>query len=319
MTLKFVDLFCGLGAFHEALKSFPTECVFACDIDHTVSQLYHTNHHIRPHGDITKIHVTEIPPHDLLCAGAPCQSHSVAGKQKALDDPRGQLIYDIFRIVKHHQPKYIVIENVKNLLNVQQGRVFKEISQNLERLNYNVNYKVLNAARYNTAQARERLYLVCIRSDLSQQFTFPPEHTTPVPVRRILDLTVQTDMRQKIQEKYETVEEPANTSEFKPRTCAVLYNRKSGKGGRQGERIYDINHPAITVCASSGGPGAKTGLYRMPNQAVRTLNVSETMRLFGFNPNTYTYRPHCSDTQMLHYLGNSIVIPVLSQLFNSLL
>lgn len=308
--LKFVDLFCGLGAFHEALKPYG-DCVFASDINPVVSKLYAANHHITPQGDITKIKASDIPAHDVLCAGAPCQSHSVAGKQKALADPRGQLIYDVFRIVEFHKPKYILIENVKNLLNVQKKQVFKGIKAELERLGYTVHHQVMNAARYGMAQARERLYIVCIRRDLNQEFKFPVPLDIPTPVRSILDPTVSIDMTAQINRTHSIEDEDAITPVFKPRTIKILRYKKSGKAGRQGERVYDIDHPSITICASSGGPGAKTGLYEMPDKKIRTLTVKETKRLFGF-PESYKHDTICSDTQMLHFLGNSIVIPVLS-------
>lgn len=107
---KFIDLFAGIGGFHYALKSFGAKCVFASEIDKHASNVYEQNHHIKPKGDITKIDEQDIPTHDILCAGFPCQAFSISGKQKGFEDTRGTLFFDIARIVKHHQPKILFLE-----------------------------------------------------------------------------------------------------------------------------------------------------------------------------------------------------------------
>lgn len=111
---KFIDLFCGIGGFHLALSSFGAECVFACDIDKRAKETYKTNFGIEPEGDITKIKNKLIPTHDILCAGFPCQPFSISGNQEGFKDPRGKLFFQIIRIARFHQPKIILLENVKN-------------------------------------------------------------------------------------------------------------------------------------------------------------------------------------------------------------
>ena len=105
---KFIDLFCGIGGFHLALSSLGGECVFASDIDADCRKVYQQNFGIEPHGDITKIDEKDIPAHDVLCGGFPCQSFSKAGNRRGINDPRGTLFFDIVRIVKHHKPKYLL-------------------------------------------------------------------------------------------------------------------------------------------------------------------------------------------------------------------
>ena len=113
--LKFIDLFCGIGGFHQALKKIGCECVFASDIDENCRKTYENNYGLKPEGDITKIKIEEIPIFDILCAGFPCQPFSKAGFQKGFDDDRGNLFFHICNVVKIHKPKYMILENVRNL------------------------------------------------------------------------------------------------------------------------------------------------------------------------------------------------------------
>ena len=113
--LKFIDLCCGIGGFHYALKNMGHECVMACDINKECVNNYEINHNIRPLGDLTKIEINTIPDFDILCAGFPCQPFSKAGEQKGFEDSRGNIFFDICKIIKHHNPKYLMLENVRNL------------------------------------------------------------------------------------------------------------------------------------------------------------------------------------------------------------
>ena len=115
-SLTFIDLFCGIGGFHQALTKIGFNCVFACDIDENCRKTYQANYGLKPEGDITKINVDTIPKFDILCAGFPCQPFSKAGFQKGFDDNRGNLFFTICDIVKFHKPKYIILENVRNLI-----------------------------------------------------------------------------------------------------------------------------------------------------------------------------------------------------------
>jgi DNA (cytosine-5)-methyltransferase 1 len=114
--IKFIDLFAGIGGFHQALKNIGGfECVFASELDKDASYIYELNHGIKALSDITKIHEKQIPPHDLICAGFPCQPFSKSGYQQGFDDIRGTLFFDIIRIAKEHKPKIILLENVSNI------------------------------------------------------------------------------------------------------------------------------------------------------------------------------------------------------------
>ena len=142
--VKFIDLFSGIGGFHLALKKTNSECVFASEWDKNCQEVYEQNFNIKPYGDITKIDAKDIPSHDLLCAGFPCQAFSISGKRLGFSETRGTLFFDVARIVKFHKPKVIFLENVKNFLNHDNGKTINVVRSTLEDLNYNVFYSLLN-------------------------------------------------------------------------------------------------------------------------------------------------------------------------------
>jgi DNA (cytosine-5)-methyltransferase 1 len=170
---SFIDLFSGIGGFHSGLASLGGECVFASDILPVACATYELNYGIKPFGDITKIDAKDIPSHDVLCAGFPCQSFSNVGQKGGLNDPRGEMIYEIFRILKAKKPKAFILENVKGLQSHDQGRVLKFIVETLTSLGYNVKHEVLEAKDYGLPQIRKRLFFVGIRNTVKKEFTFP--------------------------------------------------------------------------------------------------------------------------------------------------
>ena len=166
---KFVDLFCGIGGFHQAMKGLGGTCVFACDIDKYCQRTYYRNYGMKPAGDITKVKAEDIPAHDVLCGGFPCQAFSIAGKRLGFSDPtKGTLFFDIMRIVKHHNPKYILLENVRNLASHDNGNTWKVIHQNLEEAGYNLNPEpIIFSPNYiGIPQHRERVFIMCVRKDI---------------------------------------------------------------------------------------------------------------------------------------------------------
>ena len=156
--LKFIDLFAGIGGFHLALSSFDTECVFASEWDEHAKKVYEDNFGLQPFGDITQIDEREIPNHDIICGGFPCQAFSISGKQRGFDDSRGTLFFDIARITKHHKPKLLLLENVYNLEKHDNGNTLKVITETLDLLGYNCFYKVLNASHFGIPQIRRRIF-----------------------------------------------------------------------------------------------------------------------------------------------------------------
>ena len=154
--MTFIDLFAGIGGFRIALESLGLECVYSCEKDLKTAKLYELNYGDNPLGDVTEINEKELPDFDVLCAGFPCQSFSVAGKQKGFEDTRGTMFFEICRILKEKQPTVVFLENVKNLSTHDKGKTMNVILNNLEELGYIVSWKVLNAKDFGVPQNRER-------------------------------------------------------------------------------------------------------------------------------------------------------------------
>lgn len=166
---KFIDLFCGIGGFHIAMKALGGECVFASDIDDKCRINYELNYGIKPFGDITKINEKDIPQHDVLCAGFPCQSFSKAGNRLGfLDKTKGTLFFDVLRIMKECKPKYAILENVRNLLSHDNGNTWKIIHDSLIDIGYQVDDEpIIFSPHYiGIPQHRERVFILCTRNDL---------------------------------------------------------------------------------------------------------------------------------------------------------
>lgn len=169
--LKFIDLFCGIGGFHQALTNLGCRCVFACDIDPKCRKTYRKNYHFKPKKDIRDIDLDQIPSFDILCAGFPCQPFSKAGFQKGFNDQnRGNLFFNICEIIQKHQPKYLILENVRNLTSHDSGNTWKVIRDKIHELGYYTYHDplVLNVLHFDIPQNRERVVILCQRKDLGK-------------------------------------------------------------------------------------------------------------------------------------------------------
>jgi len=165
---KFIDLFCGIGGFHQAMISFGGECVLACDIDKNCREVYENNYNITPYPDITKLKTEDIPDFDVLCGGFPCQAFSHSGKQLGFEDTRGTLFRDIVRILKDKRPKYFILENVKNLKGHDSGKTWNVIYNALMEVGYLTYDKpvVVSPHMLGIPQHRERVLIIGIRKDI---------------------------------------------------------------------------------------------------------------------------------------------------------
>lgn len=168
--MKFIDLFCGIGGFHLALQKFNIECVFACDKDKECQYIYEKNFNIKVHSDIKKINEKDVPDHDILTAGFPCQSMSKAGKRLGFDDPRGKLFEEIIRIAKYKKPKLMILENVKNIKTINNSTIYKYIYKSLTDINYNVIDYELNPYDFGIPQNRPRIYFICVLNNIKIDF-----------------------------------------------------------------------------------------------------------------------------------------------------
>ncbi|MGZ9797593.1 DNA (cytosine-5-)-methyltransferase, partial [Mycoplasma sp. 4013] len=189
-TLTFIDLFAGIGGIRKAFEDDDTKCVFSCEWDKFAAKTYFANYNEIPFGDIRKINEKNIPNHDILLAGFPCQPFSHIGKRQGFThQSQGTLFFDILRILKHSKPKMFLLENVKGLLTNDKGRTFKIILQSLNDLEYKTFYKILDAQNFGLPQRRERIIIVGFRKDLNvNNFEIPEgDKEVRIPISDILE------------------------------------------------------------------------------------------------------------------------------------
>lgn len=315
---QFIDLFAGIGGFHQALASRGGQCVFASEWDQHAAQVYEQNYGIVPHGDITQVPASDIPPHDILCGGFPCQAFSISGKQKGFQDERGHLFFDILRIASHHRPKVLFLENVRNFARHDGGNTLQRVLAELDGIGYDCSHQVLNASHYGLPQNRERLFFVCFRRDLGgAEFRFPLPQTPPCSLAEILQ---DRPHDAKVIERDDTI---YTRRDYHPETDdtghAILPNKPIQIGyvnkGGQGERIYSPYGHAITLSAYGGGVGAKTGLYLI-DDVIRKLSVRECARLQGFPE---SFQIGSSHAQAYKQFGNSVAVKVLEAITDQIL
>ena len=218
-NFKFIDLFCGIGGFHQALSDLGGECVYASDIDADCRKTYEKNYGIHPDGDITKVMESDIPAHDMLCAGFPCQAFSKAGKRLGFaDETKGTLFFDILRILKYHKPKYALLENVRNLASHDHGNTWKVIHDSLVEAGYNVlDEPVIFSPHYiGVPQHRERVFIMCVRKDVGTlpRFYFNIEKTPDCSIDDILLTDSEIENLEKYRLKPQMIEWIDNWNAF---------------------------------------------------------------------------------------------------------
>lgn len=204
--MKFIDLFAGLGGFHLALGKLEHECVFACEINEILSELYKNNFKIEIEGDIRKIKPSDIPKHDILCAGFPCQPFSKAGKQKGRKDKKnGNLFKEIVKILDYHKPKYFILENVPFIKQHDNEKTWKYMLRKLQgKLKYKIGHSVFSPHEFGIPQHRKRIFIVGAKNGLSH-FSWPTPSHKPVDIKSILDKN-PTDAKRVDKEALECLE-----------------------------------------------------------------------------------------------------------------
>lgn len=198
--ITYIDLFAGIGGFHVALNDLGAKCVYAAEWDENCRKTYQANFAkekdlFDSNGkatekfatDITKVNIEGIPDHDILCAGFPCQPFSQAGLKKGFNDTRGTLFFNILEILKCKRPKAFLLENVRGLLNHDNGKTFSIIQRELNKLNYTFHFKVIKASEHNLPQHRPRLYMVGFREDINDEFEFPIEEPLKMTMSDVFD------------------------------------------------------------------------------------------------------------------------------------
>ncbi len=198
-NIKFVDLFAGIGGMRIPYDELGGECVFSSEIDKFARSTYEANFKEKPSGDITQIHEKDIPEHDILLAGFPCQAFSQAGLRRGFEDTRGTLFFHIARILKYHKPKAFLLENVKGLKNHNNGETLKIITRVLKNLEnhdsgfgYNNLYtEILNAKNFGLPQNRERIFIAGFKNE-EIEFKWPEVKKTTTRLGKILHKNTST-------------------------------------------------------------------------------------------------------------------------------
>ena len=301
--LRFIDLFCGVGGFRIAMdeackkNEIISDCLFSSDIDAYCQKSYELNFGHKPAGDIQKINEKDIPCHDVLLAGFPCQPFSIIGNRKGFEDTRGTLFYDIARILKEKQPQAFVLENVKQLVGHNKGQTLNVIIKTLQELGYHTHYKVLNALDYGLPQKRERIIIVGHRNCIG--FSFPPPVKTFKPLEDIIEKNV--DKKYFASEYIAAKRKSLHTSAYK---LAIWHENKSGAIS---------SYPYS--CALRAGASYN---YLLVN-GERRLTPRELFRLQGF-PDSYKITGN--DAQARKQAGNAapvnLILATLLQLIPTL-
>lgn len=206
---KFIDLFAGIGAFHIAMSDLGGECVFASEIDEDAINVYRENFGINARNDMLKINPENIPEHDVLCAGFPCQPFSNAGNKKGFSDTRGTLFFEIERVLKYHKTKFIILENVKHLVSHDNGNTYKVIVEHLQNLGYILtnNPIILSPHHIGIPQNRERIFILGIHKDYYNEQYIDiniPKNIPKTSMYDIIDKDV-TDKKYQISEYEEQI------------------------------------------------------------------------------------------------------------------
>ena len=293
-TLKFIDLFCGIGGFRiaaeNAFKKAPIKasCVFSSDIDPDSCAVYEANFNERPFGDITKTSEHNIPDHDLLFAGFPCQAFSICGDRLGFKDTRGTLFSDIARILKAKKPQAFVLENVKQLRGHDEGRTLAVIISALEENGYHVEWKILNALNFGLPQKRERIFIVGFRKQL--HFEWPSGGIAMKPLAKILQKKAPESYYASEKIKLSRMEKGALKNKYNGPT--IWHENKGGNIS-----VYPFS------CAMRAGASYN---YLLVN-GERRLTEREMLRLQGF-PESLVL--DCGYTTARRLTGNSLPIPV---------
>ena len=315
--MKFIDLFSGIGGFRLALEKNNHKCVFSADFDKYSCDTYFKNFGEYPLIDIKTLSENEIPNHDILCAGFPCQPFSIAGKRRGFEDTRGTLFFDILRILKKKKPKIFILENVKGLVNHDKNKTFKIILESLSKkinnklniknrnnLGYNVFWSVLNSKDYNIPQNRERVFIVGFKNP-NINFQFPLKKKLTLKFSKLLENKPKNEkkisllsstyvMRHlKLHKNYNLIKNYQHliANEVRKSRCNFHYSNIS---------------PCLTTKMGTGG----NNVPYLVNKK-RFLTLKECLRLQGF-PSNYKLTKNYSEA--LKQIGNSVTVNVVDEI-----
>ena len=295
MAFTFIDLFAGIGGMRIAFEKVGGECVFSSEWDKFAQQTYAANFDETPHGDITQVELAEVPRHDILIGGFPCQPFSHAGLKRGFEDTRGTLFFDIARIIDHRKPSMVLLENVKGFTTHDKGRTMAVVKETLEELGYNVFHKVLNAKDFGVPQNRERVFIVAINKKKmgSIGFEYPFPKKVETKVGDILD--------SKVDEKY-----TISNKLWAGHKRRLKEHREKGNGF--GYSLFNSKSPHTSTISARYYKDGSEILIEQKNANPRKLTPREAARLQGFPKK---FKIPVSDNQAYKQFGNSVAVPVI--------
>ncbi|OGS23449.1 MAG: DNA (cytosine-5-)-methyltransferase [Elusimicrobia bacterium RIFOXYB2_FULL_48_7] len=301
-SVNFIDLFCGIGAFRIAFEkackntNVNSQCVFSSDIDIYCQKQYEDNFGELPKGDITKIKAKDIPNHDVLLAGFPCQPFSIIGNRRGFADMRGTLFFDIARIIEEKSPRAFVLENVKLLKGHDKGRTLSQILETLKGMGYSVDYKIFNALNFGLPQKRERIFIVGFKK--SSSFEWPSES---IPMKSLSEI-LESHVPKHFYASDKIFKKRLKFLKQKPSKKPMIWHEN--KAGHISAYPYS--------CALRAGASYN---YLLVN-GERRLTPREMFRLQGI-PDSYNIIGN--DSQARKQAGNSLPVPVAQAVIENVL
>ena len=301
MNKTFIDLCCGTGGFSIALEKYNFKCIYANDFEESSKIIYDNNHNIKLIKDnLLNINNFDIPKHDILCAGFPCQGFSISGKRKGFLDKRTDVFWKILDIIKLHTPEIIIFENVKNLLTHDNNKTFEIISSKIKELGYYIKYDILDTSKYtNIPQHRERLYIICfIDKNKYDNFKFDFPIIKNKKITKFLD--------DNIDEKYYYTDRYVVYDTIKENVIKNINDNTIYQYRRTFIR-ENKNNVVPTLTANMGLGGHNVPIL-LDDIGIRKLTPRECFNLQGF-PKDYNLSK-LSDSKLYKLIGNAITIPI---------
>ena len=293
---KGIDLFAGTGGIRLGFQQTgAVKTIWGCEIDKFACKSYKANFGSDPSGDITIIDEKEVPDHDILFGGFPCQAFSMAGLKRGFEDTRGTLFFDVARIIREKRPKAFLLENVKNLVNHDKGKTFNVIKSTLEDLGYTVYYKILKARDFGVPQNRERIYIV----GFDQNEIHDPNFSFPEPLNcstRVGDI-----LETKVDKKYTLSDKLWSGHQER-----LAKHRAKGNGFGYG--LFNAESPYTNTISARYYKDGSEILINQGSNNPRKLTPREAARLQGYPDN---YKIVVSDTQAYKQFGNAVSVPVI--------
>lgn len=317
--MRFLDVCSGIGGFRLGLEPLGFKCIGSIEINENSVKTYNTNYKTNHKAQsIFDVKENQIEDHDVLCAGFPCQAFSVAGKQDGFLDPRGSIIFEIIRIIKHKKPKFVFLENVKNLKNHNKGETLNKIFNLLDAAGYIPQFDILNSKDFGVPQNRERIFIIAIRKDCYKlDFQFPIPQNIKKPFRDIIsknDYSIPiSDKWQEYLDYYLGKKTAEELSFDLPKTRKKIERINKGTDLKNcvltmrssGIRAYSVEDVLPTLAVSISGGGAMIPVYTKER---RHLSILELKRLMGF-PDEFIFT--VSRTDAIKQLANAVCPPVI--------